>query len=131
MQILVPWWAPVYNGIPVPVATSVSTPADKIMISETILATETAAPWAGYSDWYESTFLGHNKRENFTFVDGHSHSLTLDGTMNSHKNMWGYFYDVTDPTAPDCSGTPLLDVNCDSPSPGAITNIQAVESVWH
>ena len=130
MQIMVPWWAPVYNGIAVPVSTSIAEPANKILISETILATETAAPWSAYSDWYESTFLGHNKRENFAFADGHAHSYTLDGTMNANVNMWGYFYDV-DPTLPNCSGTPLLDVNCDGPSPLAITNIQAVEAVWH
>ncbi|CAN5422088.1 hypothetical protein BH11ARM2_BH11ARM2_31810 [soil metagenome] len=126
MQLMLPWWAPIYNGISCPTTTSVERPADKILIGETILATEAAAPWASLNDWTYSTFLGHVKKMNVSFADGHAHNMGLVQSL-SPLNRWGYFSDI-DPTK--CSGTPLLDVNCDAVSPGAVSNAQAVEALY-
>ncbi len=128
MQIMVPWWAPIYNGISVPTLATVMQPTDKIMISETILATETAAPWSSLNDWTYSTYLGHMRRMNAIFADTHAHSVTLASTV-SPKNMWGRFDDIA-ATEPNCGGTPYLNVNCDAVSPNAVTNVAAVEKLY-
>jgi prepilin-type N-terminal cleavage/methylation domain-containing protein/prepilin-type processing-associated H-X9-DG protein len=134
MQLLVPWWAPA-NGMSYPTEAALNEPSQKIMINETIEDTESAAPWAVYPDvvdWQDSMFLGHMVRMNATFADGHAKNVSLDQTI-SPFNMWGRFTDIP-ATDQNCAalGNNASDpnINCDTPSPGALTSIQHLEAAW-
>lgn len=120
MQMLPPWWDTPKS------TTAISKPAEKIMIGETILATEAGAPWAGLNDWTYSTYLGHTKKMNATFADGHSKNVGLVQSL-SPMNMWGRFDDI--PTD-QCGNSPYLDPNCDVVSPNAVNLAKQVEDTY-
>lgn len=128
LQIMVPWWAPIFNGIPVATQATINEPSSKIMISETINNTEIGAPWSGLNDWQYGTYLGHMKKMNVIFADGHAKATSLSGTMTP-KNMWGRFDDIA--ATEDSCGTPYLNVNCNAVSQNALNNIKTVEAMYH
>ncbi|RYG33679.1 prepilin-type N-terminal cleavage/methylation domain-containing protein [bacterium] len=121
MQIMVPWWEP-----NTPTTTSIDKPANKILIGETILATEVAAPWSGLNDWTYATFLGHTKKMNASFADGHSKNVGLVQSLTP-VNMWGRFDDID---VSKCGNSPYLNANCDEVSPGAVEKAKVVEELY-
>ncbi len=125
-------------------------PAQKILLSEN-LSTETgvaAFDFNSTNGFPNSGFSNHLLTMNCLFGDGHVKALRPTATVTPF-NMWGAFTDNTAAQGASCAmsgtacsatvGPPCTpswnwagnanNPNCDEPSPGAITKLQALEAV--
>ncbi len=116
---------------------NITKPADKIMITETGnigQAVHAHADWQAGTLFRDRGWAGHLQTVNFTFGDGHVKALRPTATMNKY-NMWGAFVDNTD-AIPGClaaswnSNDDAQNPNCDEISPGALSRLQLLESVY-
>ena len=122
---------------------SVNSPATRIGVTET----RNVAGWlkkgvfggtegGGYnvqSYFADYGFAGHLSTANYLYLDGHVKSLKPVATMTP-TNQWGWFEDNTNAgtcafTATNWNGDPTW-INCDVPSPGALTKLAELEKKW-
>jgi prepilin-type N-terminal cleavage/methylation domain-containing protein/prepilin-type processing-associated H-X9-DG protein len=130
--------------------TIIEKPAQKIMVGE-LLTTEVGIAAFDYNStngFPNTGFSNHLGTMNLLFGDGHVKALKPTATVTPF-NMWGAFTDNTAAQGAFCAmsgsacsatvGPPCTpswnwsgnanNPNCDSPSPGALTKLQALEAV--
>lgn len=110
--------------------TSVST---RIVVSENTsnLTRMGDVGWDVTTDFPNSGFAGHLGYWNCLFADGHVKALRPTAT-NSPVNMWGRFSTQTGTDGPGCGSGAFsgYDPNCETPSPGAGTQLKALEDKY-
>jgi prepilin-type processing-associated H-X9-DG protein len=118
--------------------TSFDKPSQKIMVSENI-STEvgTAAfDFNSTNGFPNNAFANHLLTMNCLFGDGHVKAMRPTATV-SPFNMWGAFADNTAAQGTSCNMAGSSwnfqgngnNPNCDAPSAGALTKLQALENV--
>ena len=133
-------WHGLYNGGRS--MASVNAPAQKILVGESFYDQPIATygdsgndSWSDNGHGYDpGAFAKHMGFTNCLFFDGHVKSMKPTATMTP-LNMWGRFSDQS--TSGEChydgygganTTKDELSVNCDEPSPGALTFIAKWES---
>jgi len=104
----------------------INAPASKIMVSEGWGVGMGWPDWGGANpgNWANEGFAGHLGTMNVLYADGHVKSMRPVATMTPF-NQWGRMDDQTDASINGCNDVNGRDqwINCDTPSPTAITGL--------
>ncbi len=119
------WMPP--GGLSVAVLTA---PATRIAVGEAANAAMGWPDWGntGVGNWANEGFAGHLGTMNLLYADGHVKSMRPGATM-SPVNQWGWMADQNDP-AIGCHNDRELAINCEVPSQGSVTGLQALATKY-